>query len=248
MIRARDLRVVHPGGAVALRGVDLDVQPGEFVAIVGPSGAGKSTLLRCVKGMIKPTAGSIVVGGVDVSRVRGAELRAAKRAVALIPQQLHLVTRSSVLANVLTGRLGHVGLLRGLLGLYAREDRRIALDQIARVGLDDKARRRVDALSGGEQQRVAICRSLAQQPELILADEPVASLDHVLAGTVMEFLQEINRRDSIGVLIALHDLRLVEAFADRVVVLQRGSVVYDGHCAGMTQKDLEALTTASTRA
>lgn len=248
MIRTRGVDVVYPGGTAGLRGVELDVRPGEFMAIVGPSGAGKSTLLRCLKGLVRPARGSILVGGVDVTRVKDRDLREVTRTLALIPQQLHLVPRLSVLASVLTGRLGHVGLVRGLLGLYSGEDRRIALDQIARVGLGDKADRRVDTLSGGEQQRVAICRALAQRPELILADEPVSSLEHALATTVMEILRDINRRDGIGVVIALHDLRLVEAFADRVIALERGSVVYDGSCTGMTQEDLGALTKTSPAA
>lgn len=241
MIRARDLGVVYPGGTVALTGVDLDIAAGDFSVLVGRSGGGKSTLLRALNGSIKPTTGSVVVDGIDLGRVKGSELRTLRSGIAFIPQQFNLIKRSSVLSNALAGALGRVGVLPGLLGMFPSEDRQLALANIERMGLQAKRHRRVDTLSGGEQQRVAICRSFTQQPSVILADEPVSNLDHHLAEQIMETLREINRRDGITLVVALHDLRLALGYADSIVVLNDGSVVFSGTSHGVSYDDLKEL-------
>jgi phosphonate transport system ATP-binding protein len=173
--------------------------------------------------------------------VTGGRLRRLRREIAFIPQQFNLVKRSSVLANVLAGRLGHVGVVPGLLGRFSRESREIALRNVERVGLGDKAARRVDTLSGGEQQRVAIARSLTQEPRIVLADEPVSSLDHDLATQILEIFEAINREDGITVVVALHDLGLARAFAGRIVALDRGRVAYSGGGDGLTLEQLREL-------
>jgi phosphonate transport system ATP-binding protein len=240
-VRARGLGVVYPGGVVALRGVDFEVDEGDFSVLVGPSGGGKSTLLRSLNGSVRPATGSVVVGGTNVVAVTGGRLRRLRREIAFIPQQFNLVKRSSVLANVLAGRLGHVGVVPGLLGRFSRESREIALRNVERVGLGDKAARRVDTLSGGEQQRVAIARSLTQEPRIVLADEPVSSLDHDLATQILEIFEAINREDGITVVVALHDLGLARAFAGRIVALDRGRVAYSGGGDGLTLEQLREL-------
>jgi phosphonate transport system ATP-binding protein len=245
VIRVRGLTVVHPGDTVALRDVDVDIEEGDFAVLVGPSGGGKSTLLRCLNGLVKPTAGQVIVDGTDVGAAGNGDLLRLRRKIAFIPQQFNLVKRSSVLSNVLAGRLGHTGVAAGLLGLFSQQDRRIAWHNISRMGLADKARRRIDTLSGGEQQRVAICRSLTQQPKIILADEPVSNLDHTLATRIMETLRTINREDNITMLVALHGLEWIGEYADKLIGLSRGSVVYSGTRAGMSFEDLKALTKES---
>lgn len=241
-VRARDVTVVYPRGTVALREVDVDVEEGDFTVLVGPSGGGKTTLLRCLNRSVRTQAGSLVVGGRDVSALAGRELRELRREIAFIPQQFNLVERSSVLRNALAGTLGEVGLAAGLLGVFSRERRERALQNVTRVALEAKAHQRVDTLSGGEQQRVAIARSLTQRPRMIVADEPVSSLDHTLATRVMEIFEAINREDGITLVVALHDLRLAQAFARRIVALDRGRVVYSGDRDGMTFEQLRELT------
>jgi phosphonate transport system ATP-binding protein len=244
-IRAREVSFVYPGGVVALRGVDLDVPEGDFAVLVGPSGSGKSTLLRTLNGLVRPAAGSVVVDGKDVATATASELRELRQGIAFIPQHFNLVERSSVLTNTLAGRLAHVGLVPGLLGRFPPESRELALRTLDRIGLGDKAGRRVDSLSGGEQQRVAIARALAQQPRMIVADEPVSNLDHGLARRILEIFETINREDGVTVVVALHDLRLAKTFANRIVVLHRGRVAYSG---GRDERTLEQLGELTERA
>lgn len=233
--------VVYPSGTAALRGVDLHVRERSFTVLVGPSGGGKTTLLKCINGSVKPTGGTVVVDGTDVAGAGESGLRALRRRIAVIPQQFNLIRRSSVRANALAGRLAHVGLVPGLLGLFPHADKQIAGDNLARLGLADKALRRVDTLSGGEQQRVAICRALTQEPRIILADEPVSNLDHKLAATTMEILRTINEQDGITLVVALHDVRLARAYADRIVLLNAGCVLFDGSPSDITLADLSEL-------
>lgn len=231
----------YPGGVEALRGVDLDIDAGDFAVVVGASGSGKTTLLKCLNGSVRPARGTVTVNGTSMALARGRELREARRRIALIPQHLDLIGGSSVLANTLIGRLGAVPPLGGLLGVFSKEDRRAALHSLERVGLAGKEGRRVDTLSGGEQQRVAICRSLAQVPAVMVADEPVASLDSLLAARIMDILRGINRQDGITVVVALHDLELAELYATRIIALDRGTVVHSGPRKEMTSRDLRRL-------
>ena len=235
-VEVRGLRLVYPGGTEALRGIDLDIADGSFVAAVGLSGAGKSSFLRTLNQLVRPTGGSILVGGRQVVNARGGDLRRVRRETGMVFQQFNLVRRMSVLRNVLVGRLGyHVG-LGSVWPRFTPEDHAVSRAALARVGLADRAASRADRLSGGQQQRVAIARALAQQPRLMLADEPVASLDPETSIAVLSHLREINRRDGITTIAALHQLDLAQRFADRVVAFRDGRVVYDGAPDGLSKE------------
>jgi phosphonate transport system ATP-binding protein len=235
-VEVRGLRLVYPGGTEALRGIDLDIAEGSFVAAVGLSGAGKSSFLRCLNHLVRPTGGSVIVGGRQIVAARGDELRRVRRDTGMVFQQFNLVRRMSVLANVLVGRLGYHSGLGAIWPRFTPEDHAVSRAALQRVGLADRASSRADRLSGGQQQRVAIARALAQQPRLMLADEPVASLDPETSITVLSHLREINQRDGITTIAALHQLDLAQRFADRVVAFRDGAVVYDGAPGGLDQE------------
>lgn len=228
MIRVRGLRKDYPGGSRALDDVDLDIGPGEFVTLIGPSGAGKSTLLRCLNGLVTPTAGRVEVGGVAVTGATPDTLRRVRAGVGFVFQQFNLLRRLTVLENTVLGRLPYSARWRSLVGWFDPADLARARATLARVGLDGLDTRRIDTLSGGQQQRVAIARALVQAPAVILADEPMASLDPSLAHTVMELLRRINHEDGITVIASLHVLELAQAYGQRIIGLHRGRVVHDG--------------------
>jgi phosphonate transport system ATP-binding protein len=228
VIHVRGLRKDYPGGSRALDGVDLDIAPGEFVALIGPSGAGKSTLLRCLNGLVIPTAGLVRIGGEAVTGASPETLRRVRARIGFVFQQFNLQRRLTVLENALVGGLARASRWRSLVGWFAAPEISRAHAILTRVGLDGLADRRVDTLSGGQQQRVAIARALLQEPAVILADEPMSSLDPALAHTVMEFLRRINREDGITVVASLHVLELAQAYGRRVIGLSRGRVVHDG--------------------
>ena len=222
------LTKIFPSGTRALEDISLEVRDGEFVSIVGLSGAGKSTLLRCINRLVEPTSGRILLDGVDVTAASGAELRRVRRRIGMIFQQFNLVKRSSVLTNVLSGRLGWVSPMQGLIGRFPPDDYRRAFANLERVGIPEKAYQRADTLSGGQQQRVGIARALMQEPRIILADEPVASLDPATSHSVMKYLEQVNREDGIMVLCNIHFLSLARRYATRVVALKEGRLVFDG--------------------
>ena len=228
MIHVRGLRKDYPGGLRALEDVDLDIARGEFVALIGRSGAGKSTLLRCLNGLVTPTAGLVRIGDEAVTGASQEGLRRVRARIGFVFQQFNLLRRLSVLDNALLGRLAHASRWRSLLGWFERGDVARAHAILARVGLEGLGSRRVDTLSGGQQQRVAIARALLQEPALVLADEPMSSLDPALAHTVMELLRRINREDGITVVASLHVLELAQAYGRRIIGLHQGRVVYDG--------------------
>ena len=228
MLRVINLTKVYDNGTVALKNVSFQVEDGEFLAVIGLSGSGKSTLLRCINRLIDPTEGEIWLDDVCVSALKGNELRKIRRRIAMIFQQFNLVRRSSVITNVLTGRLGYTPPLWSLGNRFTRADQQRALEALKRVGIENKAYVRADELSGGQQQRVGIARALMQDPQLILADEPVASLDPVLAHSIMGYLEELNRTDGRTVICSLHYLDLVQRYADRVIGLRGGEIVYEG--------------------
>ncbi|MBI1258091.1 MAG: phosphonate ABC transporter ATP-binding protein [Chloroflexi bacterium] len=228
MLRVVNLSKVYANGTVALKNVSFEVQNGEFLAVIGLSGSGKSTLLRCINRLIDPTSGEIWLDDTNVTAVQGRELRATRRRIGMIFQQFNLVKRSSVITNVLTGRLGYTPPIWSLGNHFSKSDYQRALDALKRVGIQDKANIRADELSGGQQQRVGIARALMQDPQLILADEPVASLDPVLAHSIMGYLEELNRKDGRTVICSLHHLDLVQRYADRVIGLRGGEIVYEG--------------------
>ena len=228
MLRVKNLTKVYEDGTVALRDVSFEVPDGQFLAVVGLSGSGKSTLLRCINRLVEPTAGEIWWDDVKISHVEGEELRRVRRKIGMIFQHFNLVERSSVMRNVLSGRLGYTSTLASVLGKFPRADVAKAYASLERVGIRDKANSRADELSGGQQQRVGIARALMQDPELILADEPVASLDPVLAHSIMGHLQRINREDGITVMCSLHFLDLVQQYGDWVIALNEGKLVFEG--------------------
>ena len=231
MIRFEDVSVTYRGGVQALRGLDLTIGDGEFVVIVGLSGAGKSTLLRALNGLVPATGGSITFGATEVVGASAAELRALRSQIGKIFQTFNLVNRTSVLNNVLMGRLGSVPVWRSTLGLWPADDRERALQALERVGIVEKAYVRASNLSGGQQQRVGIARALVQEPSVMLADEPVASLDPVTSRQVMGDLQRINRDLGITTIVNLHYLDLAQEFGSRLVGLRDGKLVFDGDIA-----------------
>jgi len=230
-----------PNGHVALRDVSLSFRRGEFVVIVGLSGAGKSTLVRCVNRLVTPTAGRVLVDGRDVVGMGEAELRKARARIGMIFQNHNLVRRSSVLRNVLAGRLAYLSTPRTLLGLFPRADLDLALRSLERVGIAEKAYQRADTLSGGQQQRVAIARALTQQPAILLADEPVASLDPPTAHQVMRDLRRLSREENLLTLVNLHFIDMAREYADRIIGLRAGEVVFDGPAEGATEATFEQI-------
>ncbi len=227
-IEARGLTKRFGSDVVALRNVSVAIPRGQLVGIIGLSGAGKSTFLRCIKRLVEPTEGSVLIEGRDVTHLSGRELRKLRVGIGMIFQQFNLVRRLPVLTNVLTGRLGYTPLLKSWFQLFSREDIEIALDCLARVGIVDKAYQRADTLSGGQQQRVAIARALAQRPRIMLADEPVASLDPETSRLVLDDLRTINREDGITTIINLHQLDYAREYADRIIGFRKGEIVFDG--------------------
>ena len=227
MLRIENLVKEYPGGIRALEDVSIEVRDGEFVVLIGLSGSGKSTLLRCINRLVEPTSGRILLDDLDITAARASDLRKVRRNIGMIFQQFNLVKRSSVLTNVLTGRLGYVSQWQGLLAHFGEEDYRRALVNLERVGLRDRAHQRADRLSGGQQQRVAIARALMQEPKIMLADEPVASLDPATSHSVLKYLQQINR-EGMTVICSLHFLSLARTYGTRVIALKAGRLMFDG--------------------
>jgi phosphonate transport system ATP-binding protein len=228
MIRFQRASVTYRGGVHALRELTLEVPDGQFLVLVGLSGAGKSTLIRAINGLVPITSGSVLVDDHDVARASGRELRQIRAGIGMIFQGFNLVKRASVMDNVLMGRLHATPGWRSLLGRWSAADIELGFQALERVGIVDKAWVRASDLSGGQQQRVGIARALAQQPRIILADEPVASLDPPTSHQVMRDLQRINRELGITTIVNLHFLDLARSYGDRVIGLRAGSLVYDG--------------------
>ncbi len=228
MLKIEHLRKVYPNGVVALNDVNFSVEDGEFLAVIGLSGSGKSTLLRCINRLIEPTSGKITWNGIDITEAKGNEIRKIRRQIGMIFQQFNLVKRSSVITNVLSGRLGYVDTLPSLLQIFSKEDQQKVYKNLEQVELSEKAHVRADSLSGGQQQRVGIARALMQDPKMILADEPVASLDPVLAHSILKYLELLNKERKMTVLCSLHFLDLVHRYATRAIALKDGDVVFEG--------------------
>ena len=228
LVSIKDLVKTYPNGTRALDGVSLDFQRGEFVVLIGLSGSGKSTLLRCINRLVDPTSGLVVFDGIDVTAADRVAIRRVRRRIGMIFQQFNLVRRSSVFSNVLAGRLGYRSTWRTIASRPSPSDVAAAFENLGRVGIADRAFGRADALSGGQQQRVGIARALMQKPELMLADEPVASLDPATSHSVMKYLEEINKKDGITVICSLHFLSLARRYGSRVVALKGGKVAFDG--------------------
>ena len=228
MLRVENLSKTYEDGTQALKGVTFSVAPGEFVAVLGKSGSGKSTLLRCINRLVEPTEGSIFLGDDEITGASPSALRLLRRKIGLVFQQYNLVNRLTAWTNVMTGDLGVLPSWMGLAGYFPRASIDRAKVHLERVGLADKANSRADKLSGGQQQRVGIARALVQEPKLILADEPVSSLDPVSAKTIMDLLREINEKNGVPIICNLHLPDLAREYAQRLLVLRDGKIVFDG--------------------
>ena len=228
MIKFNNVNKVYPNGFHALKNINLEIEQGEFVAIIGLSGAGKSTLLRTINRMHDITDGQLMVNGENVNDLKGKSLRKFRRHIGMVFQSFNLVTRTTVINNVLTSRVPDMPIYKSMIGVFSKEDKVIALEALDKVGILDKAYVRADQLSGGQQQRVALARTLAQKPEIILADEPVAALDPITATQVMDDFKRINDDMKISVLINIHHVDLALKYATRVIGIKAGEIVYDG--------------------
>lgn len=241
MIKFENVSKRYPNGFEALKNINLTIEQGEFVAIIGLSGAGKSTLIRTINRMHDITEGTLTVDGTDVMTLHGKSLRAFRRRIGMIFQSFNLITRTTVIKNVLTAFVPDMPWWRATFGIFTKDEKLMALDSLDKVGILDKAFVRADQLSGGQQQRVALARTLAQNPQIILADEPVASLDPVTAKQVMDDFKRINRDMNITVLINIHHVELALQYASRVVGIRAGEIVYDGTVENATQQVLDSI-------
>ena len=237
MLEYKNLSKTYDDGTEALKKVSFEVEEGEFLVIIGLSGSGKSTLLRCTNRLVEPTDGQIIWDGRDIVTAPAKELRLIRRKIGMIFQHFNLVKRSSVLTNVMAGRLGYQDPWKSLFRNFSGSDRKKAKDALEMVGITDQTYKRADELSGGQQQRVGIARALMQDPKIILADEPVASLDPVLAHSILGYLEKLNKEMGITVICSLHYLDLVQRYATRVIGLKAGEVVYRG-----TGEDIRKMT------
>lgn len=241
MINFTDVGKQYPNGTKALEDINLTIEQGEFVGIIGLSGAGKSTLLRCINRMHDITEGTLMVDDVDVAKLKGKQIRHFRRGIGMIFQSFNLVTRISVLNNVLVSFVPELSFWRKITGVYTKEQKVKALDALDKVGILDKAFVRVDQLSGGQQQRVALARTLAQNPDVILADEPIASLDPVTSRQVMDDFNRINRDMDISVLLNIHHVEVALEFADRIIGIRKGKIVFDGKSKDVNQDTLDEI-------
>ena len=241
MIEFKNVYKTYPNGFTALKNVNLNIEQGEFVAIIGLSGAGKSTILRCINRMHDIQQGTLTVDGVDVESLSGKALRRFRRKVGMIFQSFNLVSRSTVIKNVLTADVPDMPFWRVLCGIFTKEQKMRALESLDKVGILDKAYTRCDQLSGGQQQRVALARTLNQNPSIILADEPVASLDPVTARQVMSDFVRINKDYNITILLNIHHVDLALNYCDRVIGVRAGEIVFDGPASSITQEQLDEV-------
>jgi len=237
MLEIRNLTKIYGDGTLALDNVSFSVPDGEFLVVIGLSGSGKSTLLRCINRLIDPTEGEIIWNGIDLAKLKGEELRKARRKIGMVFQHFNLVSRSTVMTNVLSGRLGYAKTWPTLLLQFPKSDREKAWHTLERLGIEDQAHKLARELSGGQQQRVGISRALMQDPQLMLADEPVASLDPVLAHSILTHLEKLNQEDNLTIICSLHYLDLVQRYATSVIGLREGKLVYQG-----TKKDIQKMT------
>ena len=238
MIKFVNVVKTYPNGVQALRGINLEIGDGEFVAIIGLSGAGKSTLLRSINKMHSITSGQLYIDDIEISSIKGKDLRMLRRSIGMIFQSFNLVKRMSVFSNVLTGRVAYHPTFKTLFGLFPKEDKLLALESLETMGILDKAFTRADQLSGGQQQRVALARALSQKPKLILADEPVASLDPITTVQVMDDFARINRDLGITIIANMHHVDLALKYATRIIGIKNGEVVYDGPSADISDETL----------
>ena len=241
MIKFENVNVTYPGGVVALKDLNLEIKDGDFIIIVGLSGAGKSTLLRTINNLVKPTSGTVYLEDIDVTNAKKKELKLIRSKIGMIFQTFNLVNRSTVLKNVLTGRLSNVSTIRSVLGFWPKDEKKLAFEALNQVEILEKAYVRASNLSGGQQQRVGIARALSQKPKVMLADEPVASLDPITSRVVMSYLKKINTELGITTIVNLHFLDLAKEFGDRLIGLRDGKLVFDGNVNQVSDDDFENI-------
>lgn len=241
MIEFKDVSLTYPNGHQGLKNINVKINPGEFIVIVGLSGAGKSTFIRSINQLVKPTQGELLINDENTLKYNERQLKKMRTNIGMIFQNYNLVKRMSVLRNVLAGRLGHTGTLKSVLGLFSAEDKELAMRSLNRVGIGEKAYVRADQLSGGQQQRVSIARALTQKPSIILADEPVASLDPPTSHIVMKDLKRINQEDGITTLVNLHFIDMAMEYADRIIGMRAGEIVFDGPVESVTEETFEEI-------
>ena len=241
MIKFENVSVTYPGGVEALKDLNLEIKDGDFIIIVGLSGAGKSTLLRTVNNLVKPSTGSVYLEGKNVTSAKKKELKKIRSQIGMIFQTFNLVNRSTVLKNVLTGRLSNISTIRSILGLWPKDQKEMAFEALNQVEILEKAYVRASNLSGGQQQRVGIARALSQKPKVMLADEPVASLDPITSRVVMSYLKKINTELGITTIVNLHLLDLAKEFGDRLIGLRDGKLVFDGNVNDVSDEDFENI-------
>ena len=241
MIKFENVSVTYPGGVEALKDLNLEIKDGDFIIIVGLSGAGKSTLLRTVNNLVKPSTGSVYLEGKNVTSAKKKELKKIRSQIGMIFQTFNLVNRSTVLKNVLTGRLSNISTIRSILGLWPKDQKEMAFEALNQVEILEKAYVRASNLSGGQQQRVGIARALSQKPKVMLADEPVASLDPITPRVVMSYLKKINTELGITTIVNLHFLDLAKEFGDRLIGLRDGKLVFDGNVNDVSDEDFENI-------
>lgn len=240
-LEVKGLKKQYIEGQPILKGVDFQIDQPGIIAIIGPSGTGKSTLLRCINRLIDPTEGQIIFDRADISQASGKQLRQLRRKVAMVFQEYNLVERLSVIENVLSGRLGYMSTWQAWRRNYSQEDINTAFELLDTIGLADQANKRADSLSGGQRQRVGIARAVMQNPRIILADEPTSSLDPKTAVEIMELLERFSKEKDIPALVNMHDVKLAQRFAKRIIGMSNGHVVYDGDPQGITDGHLKQI-------
>lgn|SRR5690625_3481510 len=241
MLKIEKLAVSYDGKKLAIDNINLKVEQGEFVGIIGASGSGKSTLLKAINLLVRPRKGRVLIDNIDLTGLNSSQLRRVRRDIGFIFQDYNLIDRLTVLENVLIGRLGYKSSFKSLLGLFTEEEYERASIALRQVGLKDKMFDRADQLSGGQMQRVAIAKTLCQRPKIILADEPVASLDIASSQVVMDYFQRVNKKKNMTILINLHDVDLARKYCQRIIALKDGKVYYDGKAGDLDEKQLEKI-------
>lgn len=242
MLKIKNLKVVYEN-FVAIENLSLEVDDGEFVAIIGSSGSGKSSLMKSINLLVKPKEGHIFIGKDDITLANSRELKKLRREIGFVFQDYNLIDRLSVIENVLIGRLGYKSSFEALLGIFKKEEYKNAMDALKKVSLEEKAFVRADELSGGQKQRVSIAKVFIQNPKLILADEPVASLDITTSENIMKYFEIINKKHKISIIINLHDVNLAKKYASRIVALKKGEIIFDGKGGELTNDVLRRIYT-----
>ncbi len=236
LLSVKNLVKVYGKETRALNGISLDFYPGEFIVVIGPSGAGKSTFIRCINRLVDPTEGEIIFDGQHLEKLSGQKLRKERSKIGMIFQHYNLVGRTNVIKNVLHGQLSNTPLYKSVLGLYNERDKQEAVELLKKVGLEEQIYKRADALSGGQMQRVGICRAILQRPKLLLADEPIASLDPLSANIVMQQLHDISSEKNLTCIVNLHQVDFAKKYASRIIGIKDGMVIYDGSPSQLTEE------------